>query len=157
MTQKFVSSRFFLYCTTTAAGQKQASLIDGMEKEKYQLEFIIKTSPGILYNLISTPSGLSEWFADDVNVKDNTYTFFWDGSEESAKLLNKKRDHFTKFRWLNDDEEGLDSFFEFRIKIDDITNDVALLVTDFAEPDEMEEAQALWSSQVEELKHVLGS
>jgi|SRR5690554_5181561 len=128
-----------------------------MKKEKVQFEYLIKTSSKILYTLISTPSGLSEWFADDVNIANNVYTFFWDGSEEQALLLNKKRDAFTWFKWLTDEEEGNDCFFEFRIKIDDITNEVALIVTDFAEPDEQEETGALWASQVDNLKHVLGS
>ena len=128
-----------------------------MKKEKIQLEYLIRTSSKILYTLISTPSGLSEWFADDVNVSNNVFTFFWDGSEEQATLLNKKRDAFTRFRWKSDEEDGNDCFFEFRIKIDDITNEVALIVTDFAEPDEQEETAALWNSQVDNLKHVLGS
>lgn len=128
-----------------------------MTKEKIQLEFLIKTSSRILYTLISTPSGLSEWFSDDVNVANNVYTFFWDGSEESARLLNKKRDVFTRFRWLNDEEEENDSYFEFRIKIDEITNEVAFIITDYCEPDEVEETTALWTSQVDNLKHVLGS
>lgn len=133
-------------------------LIKEMKKEKIQFEYLIKTSTKILYNLISTPSGLSEWFADDVNIANNNlYTFFWDGSEEQAKLVTKKRDAFTRFKWMADEEDGNDCFFEFRIKIDEITNEVALIVTDFAEPDELEETGALWDSQVDNLKHVLGS
>lgn len=128
-----------------------------MKKEKIQLEYLIKTSPTILYTLISTPSGLAEWFADDVNVANNVFTFFWDGSEEQALLLNKKRDAFTRFRWVADDEENSEYYFEFRIKIDDITNEVAFIVTDFAEDGEEEETSALWNSQVDNLKHVLGS
>lgn len=135
----------------------RALRLHDMKKEKYQIEFLIKTSVRILYNMISTPSGLAEWFSDDVNIANNVYTFFWDGSEEEARLLNKKRDLFTRFRWLADEEDGNEAYFEFRIKIDDITNEVALIVTDFAEEDELEESQALWSSQVENLKHVLGS
>lgn len=128
-----------------------------MKKEKIQLEYLIKTSPKILYTLISTPSGLAEWFADDVNVANNVFTFFWDGSEEQALLLNKKRDAFTRFRWVADEEENSECYFEFRIKIDDITNEVAFIVTDFAEDGEEEETSALWNSQVDNLKHVLGS
>jgi uncharacterized protein YndB with AHSA1/START domain len=128
-----------------------------MEKQKYQLEFLMKTSIRILYNLISTPSGLAEWFCDDVNIANNVYTFIWDGTEEEARMLNKKRDMFTRFKWIADEEEGNECYFEFRIKIDDITNEVALIITDFVEEDEREEASALWSSQVENLKHVLGS
>jgi uncharacterized protein YndB with AHSA1/START domain len=128
-----------------------------MEKVKYSLEFIIQTSVGVLYSVISTPSGMAEWFADDVDIKGDVYTFKWDGSEESARLLNKKRDEFSRFRWIVDEEENSTNYFEFRIKVDGITNDVALIITDYAFPDEQEDAEALWTSQVENLKHVIGS
>ena len=128
-----------------------------MEKEKYELEFIVNASPKIIYNCLSTPSGLSEWFADDVNIKADVFTFIWEGSEEQAKLLTKKRDEFVKFQWMDQVEEGLKTYFELRIKIDAMTNERAIIVTDFAEPDEMEEAKALWGSQINELKHVLGA
>lgn len=128
-----------------------------MEMEKYELEFIVNASPKIIYNCISTPSGLSEWFADDVNIKDDVFTFMWDGSEEQAKLLTKKRDEFVKFQWMEQVEEKLKTFFELRIKIDPMTNERAIIVTDFAEEDEIEEAKALWGSQIGELKHVLGA
>jgi uncharacterized protein YndB with AHSA1/START domain len=128
-----------------------------MEKIKISLEFIIQTSVGVLYNVISTPSGLSEWFADDVNINNDIFNFIWDGSEEQARLLNKKRDEFCKFRWLADEEEDNKYFFEFRIRVDEITNEVALIITDHCYPDEKEDTSALWSSQVENLKHVIGS
>lgn len=128
-----------------------------MEMEKYELEFIVNASPKIIYNCISTPSGLSEWFSDDVNIKGDIFTFMWDGSEEQAKLLTKKRDEFVKFQWLEQAEEKLKTYFELRIKIDPMTNERAIIVTDFAEEDELEEAKALWGSQIGELKHVLGA
>ena len=62
-----------------------------MDKVRIDLEYIIKTSPTILFNCLSTPSGLSEWFADDVNIKNDRYTFFWDGSEETAILKNVRK------------------------------------------------------------------
>ena len=49
-----------------------------MEKIKIEIEYIINTSPIILFSCMSTPSGLSEWFANDVNIKDDMYTFFWE-------------------------------------------------------------------------------
>ena len=128
-----------------------------MEMEKYELEFIVNASPKIIYNCISTPSGLSEWFSDDVNIKGDIFTFKWDGSEEQAKLLTKKRDEFVKFQWLEHAEEKLKTYFELRIKIDPMTNERAIIVTDFAEENEMDEAKALWGSQIGELKHVLGA
>lgn len=127
------------------------------DKVKFELEYTLKTSTKILYNMLSTPSGLSEWFADDVNIRDGVYTFFWDGDEEQARLLTKKSNEFVKFQWLDDEEDGIDSFFEFRIKIDPLTKDVALMITDFAEEDEVEEASRLWDSQVDDLKMTLGS
>ena len=128
-----------------------------MEKEKFQIEIPINSSKGVLFNIFSTPSGLSEWFRDDVNIKKDVHIFIWDGSEESARLISKKRDEFAKFRWLEDEEEGINSFFEFRIKIDDLTGDTALVITDFAEEDEIDDAKELWAAQVDRLKQVLGA
>ena len=92
-----------------------------------------------------------------MNIKKDVHIFIWDGSEESARLISKKRDEFAKFRWLEDEEEGINSFFEFRIKIDDLTGDTALVVTDFAEEDEIDDAKELWAAQVDRLKQVLGA
>ena len=123
---------------------------------KYQLEYPIHSSINILYKRLSTPSGLSEWFADDVHIRHDVYTFFWDGSKQTAKLLKKKENQFVRFHWLENEED--ESYFEFTIQVDDLTNDVSLIVTDFAEDeDEKEENTMLWDTQVESLKHALGS
>ena len=127
------------------------------QKIQYELEFEIKSSTQVLFNVISTPSGLSEWFADNVNIKNDLFTFIWDGSEESAFLLGKKKGESIKFQWEEDKEEGLKTFFEIRIKVDELTNDVALIITDFAEEDELDEAKLLWENQIAELKMVIGS
>jgi hypothetical protein len=128
-----------------------------MDKEKYELEFLLRTSVKVLNNMLSTPSGLSEWFADDVNIKDDVYTFIWDGSEEEARLLNKKNNAKIKWQWIEDEEDDIDSYFELKYDVDPMTKAVILTVTDFAEPDEMEEAQRLWEQQIGELKRVLGA
>ena len=122
--------------------------------EKFELEFHIRSSVNILFNSLSTPSGLSEWFADDVNCTKDTFTFIWDGSEQDAKLLTISNNYFIKFRWLDYPEN---TFFEFRIEVDEITNDVILKVTDFAEEDEIEESKDLWTSQINTLMKNLGS
>ncbi|MFO7869389.1 MAG: START-like domain-containing protein [Bacteroidales bacterium] len=128
-----------------------------MEKEQFNLEFSFKSSPKILYNRISTPSGLSEWFADDVNVVNQykTYVFVWDGYDTPAHVLAQKENSHIRFQW--EEDEGEDYYFEFKISIDDLTGDVALVITDYAEPDEKEDAIQLWESQIEQLKHVVGS
>jgi len=127
------------------------------EKEKYEMEFEVNSSTAVLFNMISTPSGLREWFADDVNIKDDVFSFFWDGSSEDAKLLGKKKGESVKFQWTEDAEDGLKTFFEMAIKVDDLTNDVALIVTDYADEDEMDESKLLWENQIGELKMVIGS
>lgn len=124
-------------------------------KNKYQMEFPIHSSVRILFNQISSPSGLSEWFADNVNLRGKNYTFFWDGDEQEAEFINKKNYQSIKFRWLDEPE---DTFFELKIVIDDITQDVSLIVTDFAEDEEdEEEAKLLWEKQIEKLRQSIGS
>ncbi|MDY8136366.1 START-like domain-containing protein [Aquimarina sp. 2201CG5-10] len=127
------------------------------DKTKYELEFVVQSSPQLLYQYISTPSGLSEWFADNVNSRGELFTFIWDDSEEDAKLLSKKSGERIKFRWVEDEENGNDYFFELRIQVDEITKDVSLMVTDYSEEDEMDENKMLWENMIGNLKHVLGS
>ena len=124
-----------------------------MQKIKVELEYIINTSPNILFTCLSTPSGLSEWFANDVNIKDDTFTFFWDRSEENAKLMKSKKDSI-RFQW--EDDEGEDYYFQMAIKIDDLTKDVALLITDFAEDDEVDEVTLMWDNSISKLKQAIG-
>jgi len=125
------------------------------EKIKFELEFPIHASPQLLYQYISTPSGLSEWFADNVNSRGELFTFIWDDSEEQAKLITKKNGERIKFKWVDDDDSA--SFFEMRIQVDEITKDVSVMVTDFSDEDEVEEAKMLWENQISGLKQVLGS
>ncbi|MGB0770404.1 MAG: START-like domain-containing protein [Flavobacteriaceae bacterium] len=123
-------------------------------KVKFEIEFPIQASPQLLYNYISTPSGLSEWFADNVNSRGELFTFIWDDSEEQAKLITKKSTERIKFKWLDADDS---SYFELRIQVDGITKDVSLIVTDFSDDDEVDEAKMLWENQISSLKQVLGS
>ncbi len=136
-------------------GSSKQQLPKKEPKGKFELEFVIRTSAPLLYEFISTPSGLSEWFADDVNIKDGVFTFFWDGSEQKAKLLAFKEDKFIRFQWV---DKPIGTYVEFRIEKDELTGDVSLMITDFAEagPD-TDSSKKLWDSQVNTLLHVLGS
>ena len=125
------------------------------DKIKFELEIPIQASPQLLYQYISSASGLSEWFADNVNSRSELFTFIWDGSEEQAKLLTKINGERVKFKWLESDEDQ--SYFEIRIQVDGITKDVSLMITDFAEDDEVEESKMLWDNQISDLKQILGS
>ncbi len=126
------------------------------EKIKFEIEFTIQASPQLIYQYISTPSGLSEWFSDNVNSRGEFFTFIWDDSQEKAKLISKKTGERIKFRWITDEDDQT-SYFEIKIQVDEITKDVSLIITDFAEEDEVEESKMLWENQISSLKQVLGS
>lgn len=126
-----------------------------MSKIKYELEFPVHASPSMLYQYLSSPSNLEEWFADRVNIKGKIITFEWDGSEEQAEILTRKAEECVKYKWLESEDD--ESFFEIKIQVDALTRDVSLIVTDFADDDEVDEAKQLWENQIDELKHTIGA
>lgn len=123
------------------------------KNKKYTLEYVIKSSPGILYDFLSTPSGLAQWFADKVDSLQETFYFSWDGYPQKAQRIEKNENERIRFRW--EDSSG-DEYFEFKIQTTEITGDTVLLITDFGNPKEMKDAKRLWDSQVHELKKRLG-
>ncbi len=126
-------------------------------KIRYEIEFPINSSPQLLYQYISTPSGLSEWFADNVNSRGEFFTFIWNDSQEKARLASKKTGEKVKFKWIDDKGKDTEYFFELHILVDELTKDVSLMVVDFADKDEVEEATLLWENQISDLKHLIGS
>ena len=126
-------------------------------KVRYEIEFPINSSPQLLYQYISSPSGLQEWFADKVNSRGEFFTFEWNDSEENARLASKKSGEKVKFKWIDEDKNDTEYYFEIRILEDEITKDVSLMIVDFAQEDELDESKQLWENQVSDLKHVIGS
>ena len=124
-------------------------------KVKFELEYTLNSSPKVLFSRLSTAEGLAEWFADDVQVRGENYTFIWDDTEHQARLSQLKDNKHVKFKWDDPDSEE-ERFFEFKLSVDELTGDVALLITDFAEEDEKEDAINLWDTQIAELRQVLG-
>jgi hypothetical protein len=126
-----------------------------MKRVKFSLEYPLKSaSLNVLWNSISTPLGLTEWFAEGVTVKGNEYTFTWDEHDQTAFLIQSKQNSFIRFQW----EEDVDSDFYFELKIValEVTGDLALIVTDFAEPKEKEDSKLLWNKQIEVLRRKTG-
>jgi len=126
-----------------------------MDKVKYEIEIPIHASPSMLYQYFATPSGLEEWFADRVNSRGKLITFMWDDSEEEATIITRKNEERARYKWTESGDD--ESYFEFRIQVDAITKDVSLIITDFAEEDEIEESKMLWENQIDELKHRIGA
>ncbi|WP_256011492.1 START-like domain-containing protein [Desertivirga xinjiangensis] len=124
------------------------------EKKKFNLEYEIKSSPKILYSFLNEPNALAQWFADDVSYRDQVYTFVWDDEEHKAKLLSAKENKLVKFKWLEDEPH---CYFEMEVIQDELTNDVALAITDFAPEDALEERKLIWDNQIQYLISVLGA
>ncbi|MVN92600.1 START-like domain-containing protein [Mucilaginibacter aquatilis] len=124
------------------------------DKKKFNLEYEIKSSPRILYSFISEANGLNQWFADKVVYRDQTFTFTWDDEEQKAKLLAAKENKFVRFRWLDDEPQY---YFEMEIVQDELTNDVALNITDFATEDTIAERKLIWDNQIDYLFGVIGA
>ena len=123
------------------------------ERKRFTLEYPINSSPEFLYTYISTASGLAAWFADDVTIDGDIFTFIWEGSEERAKLVNKRNNKYVKFQWL---DRGPDEYFTFEIDQDDLTGDVALVINDFEYPDEIKGTTMIYDVSVDKLKQTIG-
>jgi uncharacterized protein YndB with AHSA1/START domain len=126
-----------------------------MKKEKYHIEYVFDTvSRRSLWNHLTTPPGLASWFADDISINDNKYIFKWDKQEEEAEIVSMKPEMSVRYRWVAEEDDS--AYFEFRIHVIELTGGTALEITDFADPDEKQDAIELWDSQIIELKRTLG-
>ncbi len=124
-------------------------------RSKFELEYNLNCSPKVLFSRLSTPEGLGEWFADEVNVDGDIFLFYWNASESKARLSALKENKLVRFEWIGMENEE-SNFFEFRINLEELTNELALIITDFAEAEEKEDAIYLWDSQINDLKRALG-
>ena len=122
--------------------------------KEIQQEYLLKTSPPLLFSRISSASGLAEWFADNVIVEGEIYTFFWGKVEQQAEIVRIIPNESIRFRWL---DSGVTGEFEFCIVKDELTGDIALVISDNIDDDDEEDAKILWDSQVSKLKQVIGS
>lgn len=124
-------------------------------KHKLILEYIIYASPKLLFEFMTSPSGLSEWFADDVTIVGKVYTFSWEGSKQQADVLNMVEGRSIRFHWT---DRASDYYFEFRIEKNELTQELSLVITDFAESaEEKNSLEVLWHGQVQRLMKVIGS
>ena len=123
-------------------------------RKRIDLEYIFSSSVTILFSRLSTAPGLAEWFSDDVKHDGNIFTFVWDGIGEEAELVDMKKNSYVRFKWLDADDE--EEFFEFSLHVEPLTEEVALIITDFVDTDEEGDAVELWNKQVEMLHRTVG-
>ncbi|HOF21098.1 MAG TPA: START-like domain-containing protein [Bacteroidales bacterium] len=124
-------------------------------KLKYELEYTLNCSPKVLFSRLSTPEGLCEWFADEVRTDGDVFTFSWSSSEARARLIALKENKLVRFEWIDDDEPS-SNYFEFRLNVEELSGSLALIITDFAEPEEKEDTIFLWDTQITDLRRLLG-
>ena len=124
------------------------------KKVKFTLEYPVRCSPGILYEFLSTPSGLQEWFADKVDESEGVFSFSWNGTTEEAEVLESEENKSIRFHWLNTPNG---EYFEFLIEKSEVTNLTILIVNDFAEKKEIKDQSQLWETQVKDLFYRLGN
>jgi uncharacterized protein YndB with AHSA1/START domain len=124
-------------------------------RSRFELEYTLNCPTRVLFDRLSTPEGLAEWFADNVTVNGDVFTFFWAKVEARARLAHIRENKSVRFEWL-DFADTENNYFEFKIVIHELTNDTALMITDHADDDEIEDAKDLWDNQISYLKKVLG-
>ena len=124
-------------------------------KSRYEIEYTLNSPVRVLFDRLSTPEGLSEWFADNVTLDGDIYTFRWDKVEARARLVYARENKAVRLDWL-DFADTESNFFEFRVIIHELTNDVALIITDHADEEELDDARDLWDTQISYLRKVLG-
>ncbi|MDR3011172.1 MAG: hypothetical protein LBV59_24835 [Sphingobacterium sp.] len=123
------------------------------DKIKFHLEYIINSSPRILFPYLQEPNELAQWFADDVNYKDTVYTFIWDDEPHRAKIVASRENKSVRFKWLDDDPY----YFDLEIDQDELTNDVALKITDYAKEEDLENRKLIWKNSIVYLQSVIGA
>lgn|SRR5574344_1246729 len=131
-----------------------------MTKQKFTIEHALKAnSEGIIWEQISSAEGLSKWLADRVVSDDGVFTFSWGepwNHHESRKadVTAVKKFKFIRFVW--EDEDDTDAFWELKIERNELTNDCVLIITDFSAPDEIDDLKELWANSLELLHRSSG-
>ncbi|MEJ7829925.1 MAG: START-like domain-containing protein [Segetibacter sp.] len=125
------------------------------KKQLYILEYPVRCSPSILYEFLSTPAGLGEWFADKVDEnKEHVFSFTWNNTTEKALLVDMQENKWVRYRWLDAPKE---EYFEFVIEKSEVTNQTILIIKDFAEKKEIKDQSQLWEYQIKDLFHRIGA
>ena len=125
-----------------------------MARKKFTCEYIVRSSPAILFEFLTQPSNLAQWFSDYCDSQGDIYIFGWNGSFQRARQVEVLEDEYVKYHWEGGQK---DEFFAFKVYKSEIANDTVLEITDFAEAKEIKEQTFLWDKQVEDLKHAIGA
>jgi uncharacterized protein YndB with AHSA1/START domain len=129
-----------------------------MAKTRFSFEYEINASKKMLYPYFTTASGLSQWFADDVNVdEDHNFNFIWEDEDHMAKMVSHRTNSLAKFVFndaSSDDDDP--SFVEFRLDENEMTQTTFIKVLEYTDFDDKEEQADLWTNLFQTLKEIVG-
>lgn len=133
-----------------------------MAKFKYVAEFEINASVKMLFPYLSTPAGLSEWFAEKVkviNAEERIYDIVWDGISHPAKLTALQHNKHVKFVFLpeNETDKNDPSFLEFKLAHNDMTETSFLKIIDYSPIDNEADLKELWNGLIHSLCELIGA
>jgi len=130
-----------------------------MSKHLFTADFEINASKKMLYPYISSASGLSQWFADDVTInEDKVYNFIWDDEDHKARMVSHRTHSYVKFEFIPEDEDDAQdpAYFELRLEVNELTQTVFIKITDYSEMDDNEELFDMWEGLIDGLKETVG-
>jgi len=130
-----------------------------MVKNKFVADYQINASKKIVFNYLSTASGLSEWFADDVIInEDKNYIFHFDNEDHYARLASLRANMHVKFEFYDptNPEEEDHSYIEFKLDENELTQTLFIRVIDYSDVYDDEESAAIWDGLINQLKEIIG-
>lgn len=126
-------------------------------KSEFKADFSINASKKMLYPYIFTASGLAQWMADDVTInEDKIFDFMWEGESHKARMVAHRLNSYVRFEFLPVDDEDDPPYIELRLEMNELTQSVFLLVSDYSDINDNEESLDLWTSLVDTLKEIVG-
>jgi uncharacterized protein YndB with AHSA1/START domain len=132
-----------------------------MAKLTFIKDYSLKLSPKQLFNLVSTPDGLSKWFAEDAVYDRNReiFNFRFDSSDHLARMVSVKPNKLVKFEFLDDQGNTIadPSWTELKINTSELTNEVFLTITDYSGMSDLDDLEELWDDLVYALSDSLNS
>jgi uncharacterized protein YndB with AHSA1/START domain len=130
-----------------------------MLKNKFVSDYQINASKKIVFQYISSASGLQEWFADEVKIDDDkNFIFNFDNEDHHAKLASIRINSHVKFEFFdpkNPNEEDK-AYIEFKIEENELTQTLFLKVTDYSDVYDEEESVSIWDGMIARLKEIIG-
>jgi len=124
-----------------------------MERVSFDMEFIFRASPTIIYKFLTDASCLIRWFCDEVDIEKGKFTYSWDGAEEIAKLVEHTENEYLKFEW---EERDAGEYLEIKLSKSPVTGETIMLLKDYCDDDEVDDQKELWNTQFAQLKRETG-